>query len=119
MAIVVRKDLEMSVGKLAGQCGHAVAGCLRKPVSHEVKDFFDCIITDWFEEGQVKVILQVETEKDLQMITSKCLLNEVPYYCVRDFGLTELEPNTLTCIGIGPDIRENINKITGNLKLYK
>jgi PTH2 family peptidyl-tRNA hydrolase len=117
MAIVVRKDLEMSPGKLAGQCGHAAVGCLVQPIKSP--KFDSNIIDNWFEEGQVKVILQVATEKDLQMLASKCLVAEIPYFCVHDFGLTELEPNTFTCIGIGPDLVENVNKITGNLRLYK
>jgi PTH2 family peptidyl-tRNA hydrolase len=115
MAIVIRKDLEMSPGKLAGQCAHAACGCLRAPIGPEKSKY----IEEWFEEGQVKVILQVEKQADLHMLASKCLLEEVPYYCVRDFGLTELEPNTLTCVGIGPDLKKNVDKITGNLKLYR
>ena len=49
----------------------------------------------------------------------ECLEQKVPYFAVKDFGLTELEPNTLTCIGIGPELNEKIDKITKSLKLYK
>jgi len=34
-----------------------------------------------------------------------------------DRGLTEIDPGTITCIGIGPDEERVLDKITGNLKL--
>ena len=115
MAIVVRKDLELSPGKLAGQVAHAAIGCYRKTLEGNMED----LIWEWFYEGQAKVILQVPIEQDLRNLMAKCVLHKVPYYEVRDMGLTELMPDTFTCIGIGPDLTENLNKITGNLKLYK
>jgi PTH2 family peptidyl-tRNA hydrolase len=120
MAIVVRKDLELSPGKLAGQVAHAAIGCYRKTLEENMEDHQkEDLIWEWFYEGQAKIILQVPTEQDLQNLLAKCVLYKVPYYEVRDMGLTELEPDTFTCIGIGPELTENLNKITGNLKLYK
>ena len=34
-----------------------------------------------------------------------------------DLGRTQIAPDTVTVLGIGPDTYANINKVTGNLKL--
>jgi len=38
---------------------------------------------------------------------------------VQDAGHTELPESTITCLGIGPDEDEKIDKITGEFKLLK
>ncbi|PIX43420.1 peptidyl-tRNA hydrolase, partial [archaeon CG_4_8_14_3_um_filter_38_5] len=36
---------------------------------------------------------------------------------IRDAGRTQIPPNTITALGIGPDNEEKIDKIVKNLKL--
>ncbi len=36
---------------------------------------------------------------------------------VKDAGRTELPTSTITCLGVGPDTDEIIDKVTQNLKL--
>jgi len=108
--IIVREDLNISCGKLCVQVAHASleAAMLSDPE----------IVNKWREEGAKKVILRVKNEEELLKYYK--LAKESGLICVliRDAGLTELEPGTITCIGIGPDEEEKIDKITGNLKLY-
>jgi PTH2 family peptidyl-tRNA hydrolase len=113
--IVVREDLKMSPGKLAVQVAHASVGSIY------TSGVFLPIETleGWFNEGFRKIVLKAKTTMGLLDIQEKCIEENIPHYLVRDFGLTELDPNTITCIGIGPDLNENVDKITGRLGLYK
>ena len=36
---------------------------------------------------------------------------------LKDAGHTVVEPGTITCLGIGPDSEEKIDRITGKLKM--
>ena len=111
--IIVRTDIPMSRGKLAGQVAHAaVAAC--KHIDCKSEDF-----NAWFVHGkeQPKIILSVDNEDKLMNIFAKALAAELPVALVYDLGKTELAPNTLTCLGIGPAKADRINKITSSLKL--
>lgn len=108
--IIVRKDLNISCGKMCVQVAHASleAALLSK------KEILD----KWLSEGAKKVILSVENEKELLNYYELAKKSNLVCVLIRDAGLTELPPNTITCIAIGPDEEEKIDKITGNLKLY-
>jgi len=110
LAIVVRKDLDMSCGKIAGQVGHASVTAYRMAtVTHEGEE--------WYFEGQKKIVLKVPDLFTLERIKETAFLNNVQVNAVHDFGLTQIAPNTLTCIAIGPDDDAKIDAIVGGLKL--
>jgi PTH2 family peptidyl-tRNA hydrolase len=113
--IVAREDLKMSPGKLAVQVAHASVGAIYE----RTKVSFCSTIENWFAEGFRKIVLKVPSAKEIIALEGKCAEHNIPWYSVYDFGLTELEPNTLTCIGIGPDLNENVDKITGRLGLWR
>lgn len=118
--IVVREDLKMSPAKLAVQVAHASVGAIYAGVgSNDIPRLPAATLKNWFGEGFRKVILKAKDETQIWDLAKECQKQEIPYFVVHDFGLTELEPNTLTCIGIGPDLNQNIDKITGRLGLYK
>lgn len=105
----------MSRGKLAGQVAHASVGAIKHP---------DCdpfVFDKWYNDGrdQPKIILAVSGEDQLMNIFAQAMLVELPFALVFDQGKTELPPNTLTCLGIGPAKAEVINKITSSLRLLK
>lgn len=109
--IVVRSDVEMSPAKLAVQVAHASVGAARKAAK---KTF-----AAWEKGGAKKVVLAVKDKKELLALQEKCKTLKLPYVLISDAGLTELPSGTTTCLGIGPDKEENINKVTGALPLMK
>lgn len=113
--IVVRTDLGMSIGKTAGQVAHASVGAIKHP---------DCdpfVFDKWYNDGrdQAKIILAVQSEDALMNIFAQAMLAELPFALVFDQGKTELPPDTLTCLGIGPCESARIDKITSSLRLLK
>ncbi len=110
--IVVRADLKMSKGKTCAQVAHAsLEAC---EIS---KKRFKKIYEEWKNSGAKKVVLKVYSEKEILELYEKAKSMDLPCYLVRDAGLTELKPGTITALGIGPYKSSEIDKITGKLRL--
>ncbi|OQD59663.1 peptidyl-tRNA hydrolase [Methanobrevibacter arboriphilus JCM 13429 = DSM 1125] len=107
--IVVRNDLKMSKGKTAAQACHACLGAYKKSDPNKIRL--------WEQEGQKKVIVKVNSLEELFEIKEIAKKNNVPNFMVKDAGRTELPTSTITCLGVGPDTDEIIDKVTQNLKL--
>lgn len=109
LVLIVRKDLDMSCGKIAAQVAHAAVECVLKSDKR--------IVEKWMEEGAKKIVLKVNSLEELMRYYDLAVKEGLVVCLIRDAGLTEVEPGTITCIGIGPDEGERIDKITKNLKL--
>jgi PTH2 family peptidyl-tRNA hydrolase len=107
--VVVRKDLKMGKGKLATQVAHASLEAYKKARKEDIKK--------WEEEGMKKVVVCVKDLKELMVIAKKAKEANLPYAIIRDAGKTQLKAGTITALAIGPAKEEEIDKITGNLKL--
>jgi len=107
--ILVRDDLKLPKGKLAAQVAHASTEALLR--SH--KDD----ITKWRSEGMKKIVLKVENEKELFRYKDQADDAGLVTAVITDAGHTVVEPGTVTCLGIGPDKEEKIDRITGSLKM--
>ncbi|MFH1403113.1 MAG: peptidyl-tRNA hydrolase Pth2 [Candidatus Altiarchaeota archaeon] len=106
-AIVVRTDLGMGKGKLAAQASHAsLTAADRSPHRKE-----------WVSEGQKKTVLKVSGEEELIRILQEAKDYGLPTALIEDAGHTQVEAGTKTCVGIGPAPEEEIDKVTGRLKL--
>lgn len=120
MYILVNENIKIGKGKLAGQTAHASLTWLYRnfikdysgnhiEITEEMQNFLDD-----YMEVQKKIILKCPQSKLEE------LEKEQKYIVIRDKGLTQLEPNTLTCICIGifdRDIDE-VPEWVKELKLY-
>jgi PTH2 family peptidyl-tRNA hydrolase len=111
-AIVVRSDLKMGKGKLAAQVAHASLSAAEETMDRRPNWF-----GEWKEGGQAKIVLKVQTEETLRELYKKAKAAKLPAALIEDRGLTQLEPGTVTCLGIGPGPEEVLDGITGKLKL--
>ena len=110
--IVFYSDLKLSKGKTAVQAGHAAVSAAEEARRHRRKWW-----EDWIDEGQRKVAVKVRTEKELLELEEQAKEFALPLALIVDRGLTEIPPNTITCLGIGPAPSEKVDKITGRLPL--
>lgn len=107
--IIVRKDLSLGKGKLAVQVAHASLQAYKKAIKETSKA--------WEEEGAKKVVLQVENKDDLIHYFEEAKRMGFSTALIKDAGLTEVPPGTITALGIGPDESKKIDKLTRNLPL--
>ena len=125
--IVMRKDLEMRKGKMIAQGSHASLGSLLKffdkienkgSITYKVQFGKDSYLDQWLNGTFAKICLYVNSEEELLTIKKLCDEARIPNALIVDAGLTEFHGiPTKTCIGIGPWDSDQIDKITGSLKL--
>lgn len=107
--ILVRQDLKLPKGKLAAQCAHASVDAVLKSDKK--------IITAWKEEGMAKIVLKVKDERELVKYFQSAKEQGLTVSLITDAGRTVVAPGTRTCVGIGPEEEEEIDKVTGKLSL--
>ncbi|MFH1125549.1 MAG: peptidyl-tRNA hydrolase Pth2 [Candidatus Altiarchaeota archaeon] len=105
--IVVRGDLKLGKGKMAAQVAHASVTAADKSPWKK----------DWITQGQKKTVLKCSGEKELLILMEQARAQGLPTALIEDAGLTQIPSGTKTCIGIGPAPEEQVDKITGKLKL--
>jgi peptidyl-tRNA hydrolase, PTH2 family len=111
--IVVRSDLDMGKGKIAAQVAHAAIGAAEAG-RQKHRDWYE----SWSEQGQATVVVKTDGgENALQELLKQARSLGLPTSLIQDRGLTQVEPGTTTCLGIGPGPSSVIDKFTGDLKL--
>ena len=111
-ALIIRLDLKIGRGKIAVQCAHAAVSA-----AEEARIRFPQWWKSWLEEGQRKIALKVPDLETLLHLENTARRNRLPVYLVRDRGLTQVPPDTVTCVGIGPAPSNMVNNLTGDLSL--
>lgn len=143
--IVVRKDLNMRKGKIAAQCSHAsmkvlldlckiyrsnsdIDGHLNEIYLHGTlwcekfgdihKGIDHTFLIKWLEGSFAKIVVSCDNEEELKELQEKAIAAGMLNALITDSGATEFHGvPTNTCLAIGPDNSETLNKITRHLKL--
>lgn len=108
--ILARKDLKMDKGKLAAQAAHASVKAVLKTNKK--------VLAEWLGEGAKKVILKVNSKKDLIKFKRQAESIGLKAALITDAAKTFFKRPTTTTLGIGPDEDEKIDSVTGQLQMY-
>lgn len=138
--IIMRTDTcpKMRKGKMIAQGAHASLAVLleaffggygnRNWEVHKHGDLYESYfkevilhngdpITEWINNSFIKVVLQGDLN-DVVTSYNEAKRQGIPCSLIEDKGLTEFGGKvTITCCAIGPYYPEEIDKITGHLKL--
>ena len=129
LVIVMRKDLNMRKGKMIAQGAHAATAWITrrlvfKDCINDSNDFeyeYSCCLKtvelDWLHSSFKKICVYVNSKEELMDIHKAAELAGLESNVICDAGHTEVKPNTYTCLSIGPDLSDKIDKITGHLPL--
>ena len=150
--IIVRKDLNMSPGKLAVQVAHASnafllakikAAANKEEWKSEADDkiwsvykaeltFSPEVYEKWIDDIYTKTVCEAKNKDKLLKVldTAKelSLKENIDYFIIKDYCLTELTPEeydengqgkVLTCIGFAPLDDETSHKLSKRYQLYK
>ncbi|MBS3134844.1 peptidyl-tRNA hydrolase Pth2 [Candidatus Woesearchaeota archaeon] len=105
--ILVRQDLKMDKGKLSSQVAHASLEAALKSNK----------LNEWKKKGTKKVILKVKDERELLHYYELAKKNNLTNALIKDAAKTFFKVPTITCLAIGPDKEEKIDKVTKELKM--
>ncbi len=107
--IAIRTDIGMSQGKTIAQACHASLGAYRNAD--------ETVANQWEADGGKKAVVKVDSEEELEQRFKEARSKNVPAFLVTDAGETELEPGTVTALGVGPANDGIVDDITGDLPL--
>jgi len=109
--IVVDESLKLPRGKLAAQVAHAAVAAFLE-ASPEAQ-------LEWLGCGMPKVVLAGHGAEELQQLEKAARQQGIPVARIVDAGRTVVAAGTATCLGLGPARVEELNRLTGELKLVR
>lgn len=141
--IIVKKDLNMSPGKLAAQVSHASMAFITNKIRrtarymptmrrYESKIIFDADVFDeWIDGTFTKTVCEAKNKNQLMKVINMAedlgLKENIDFFLIKDNCLTELTPEeiddngigrTITCIDFKPLQDDITHKISKKYQLY-
>ncbi|KAH8848587.1 Peptidyl-tRNA hydrolase 2 isoform 1 [Schistosoma japonicum] len=113
LVLIVRTDLKMGCGKIAAQCSHATLSCYEKLI-----DTNPDILETWEHQGQPKIVLRVGSYDEMLKLSDKAKSLGLVNSIIHDAGHTQVAEGTATVLGIGPGLASEIDRVSGDLRLF-
>ena len=120
--IVINSDLKMGKGKIAISAAHGTTLYMRSiekvfiSDEHISKEEYLENYESWMSDGAMMKIALIATEAEIIKILDEWNY-EYKLFQVRDFGFTQVLPNSLTCIASEPLTKAESDEIFGHLEL--
>jgi len=119
---IVNSYLKMGRGKIAVQVAHGevyyIEEVLESIFEGETLTKYDNYIKWRYDEnGLMKKVVLKATEKEMDLILMELAIKEIAVFAVYDRGLTQVAPNSFTCICVEPLPEEQCTELFGHLKL--
>lgn len=126
--IIMRTDLNMRKGKMVAQGAHASLGAILSLIKEDTdhpKVWSGTLtlskeegVYNWLQDSFTKITVGVNGVKELLELEAKANEMGILNKLIIDDGTTEFNGvKTITCLAIGPAKVEDVDKITGKLKL--
>lgn len=112
MVFVVNHELKMGKGKIAAQVAHAA-----------VKATLVCgeqdpaLLDAWFKTGQKKICVKGDSAQHLDQLSNQAKKDGILSNKIHDAGHTQIPAGSFTVLALGPCRDEEVETITGDLKL--
>jgi len=107
-------------GKIAAQCGHATLACykrLARAAETNPDSSAAWYLRRWERLGQTKIAVQCWSQDEMMALQDRARALGLTAEVVADAGRTQIEPGSLTVLGVGPAPKSLIDQVTGQLKL--
>lgn len=123
------KVRKIRLGKQIAQACHASMSFLTKEADLSVETLrADWVVRslhvsltepqkEWLEDSFKKIVCYVDTELEIHGLAALAKEHEIEAHVITDSGYTEFDSPTVTCIALGPDYSNKIDRITKDLPL--
>ena len=112
MVFVVNHELKMGKGKIAAQVAHAA---VKATLACGEQD--PSLLDAWFKTGQKKICVKGDSVHHLDQLSSDAKKNGILVNKIHDAGHTQIPAGSFTVLALGPCRDEDVEIITGDLKL--
>jgi peptidyl-tRNA hydrolase, PTH2 family len=112
MVLIVRGELRLTPGKAAVQVAHAAVLLVLQAQKRR-----GTALQRWLKEGQKKIAVVAPTLSEMVERRTQASRLGIATVWVEDAGFTEVAPGTRTCLGLGPALSRELDKVTGDLPL--